>query len=255
MSQGILVRGTVKTQTSDKPVPNVELAASSSYLSTYTATTDAKGNFEVRVPAGEIEIGIQRVGATSVRLWQSADDRHRRRTTQSAPRRSCSRLRCAPSGSTSRRHHCRCRWGTGEGSQSSGIANPKRSLITDASGRFAFEQDAVVGDPIIADKSGSTCKDAYRVTPGQTPTLKLDTKAAVIQGQITDHDGKPLVDAEVTLGGELDKQYMDAPAVKTDQNGRYRFEGLFGGADSFFLWTKEGRLWKRHDPADQDSAG
>ena len=92
---------------------------------------------------------------------------------------------------------------------------------------------------MIASKGGMMSAQAVEIGEAATISLRLDGAPSRVEGVLVDDAGKPLPGVEVTLSGQSSGGYVSVPPTVTDAKGAYRFNGLFGGIENYYLWTKK----------------
>ena len=236
LERGVLIRGRALTTESGKPVPNAKVWASGPGNGRIDQTTDAEGRFALRVAPGEWYVATDEVGAR--RLGRQVY----LRTTVDATHNPPLELRIPDTALLPPIPHLE---GTVLGTDGKPIAGTTVrtlggfSATTDATGHYRFENQIEPGNLLIAERAGAMSKKAVEVRDAPNIDLRLDGRATTIQGVLTDEDGKPLPGVEVTLGAQSARGGGGGGATTTDANGAYRFDGLYGGVDSFFLWAKK----------------
>jgi len=117
-------------------------------------------------------------------------------------------------------------------------------LRTDAEGRYSFDQLEPGTYQLRADVDDSLLVEETIVIDGDKSELEVDLKpaAGTLEGRVVGADGKPVAGAEVVLsrafdertpelerGGEAAILFALRGRAKTDDNGRYRIEGIEPG--------------------------
>ena len=112
-------------------------------------------------------------------------------------------------------------------------------ILTDSQGNFVVRQLPggsmnVSADPPADANLLTEERKNVQVVAGESTPVDLTLKTAgSVAGTLTDASGKPIVDAEVTLsckGPSSMPWGRSLTPVTTDEQGRYRFVGLAGGA-------------------------
>ena len=104
-------------------------------------------------------------------------------------------------------------------------------LTADSEGRFSVKLKSV-GPYSIWATSGKRWSKTPAKTDGALPTTVVlstaETKA--VEGRVVDETGAPVPGARVDLSTTLDPMVTFIEGVRTDAEGRYRFEDVFTGA-------------------------
>jgi thiol-disulfide isomerase/thioredoxin/protocatechuate 3,4-dioxygenase beta subunit len=237
LDHGVVLTGQVLTKDARKPVAKAQVNVIADGGGVDRLTSDNQGRFSARVAPGEFYVSIDEIG--SQRLGQQVY----LRATVDAAHNPALELRVPDAAMMKPISH----FGglvTDAGGKPVADAtvlelDDRTSAKSDDSGHFAFDHPMKPGDVVVALKGDAMSRRATQILDKPTVILALDGKATTVRGVLTDDDGKPLPGVEVTLGAHLGDGYVAGSATTTDANGAYRFDGLYGGVDSFFLWAKK----------------
>ena len=236
LEKGILLQGTVLSKQGDKPVPNAKVWMRGPGGMDVQTASDAKGRFSGRIVPGSWYVAIDKVAdrrlGNQVYLSAEIDAEHNPALELRVPDAALLRPIANLDGSVV----------DAAGAPVPGAIVRKLnggSVTSDAAGRFRFEEETEPGTLVIASRDGAMTTQAVEIGEAATISLRLDGAPSSVQGVLVDDAGRPLSGVEVTLSGQSSGGYVAVPPAVTDAKGAYRFDGLFGGIENYYLWAKK----------------
>ncbi|RYG34526.1 redoxin domain-containing protein [bacterium] len=237
LEKGLLLQGRVLTQESGKPIPNAVVTLLSGSQVPESLRADAEGRFSKRVSAGEYSVLLQSTGRRFVNVRNSVsatlDEKNNPELVLRVPEVALMGPITGLKGTV--------RDASGKPVAGATVANLQVSIsaVTDAEGRYTFKTPIFPMTILIATKEGAMSTSWIEVRDQATIDLTLDGKPASMQGVVVGEDGQPMSGVTVASNGQLNGETVPGGATVTDEKGAFRFEGLFGGTDSFYVWAKK----------------